>query len=183
VDALLFLWGLGGLLLALVVLLLLPLRLSSELLWPGASEAEVRLGRLRLARWGAAGPQLPRMHVSGGGGGRRAPSPAFLWAADRAFFAALRGAPVERARLSLEGGVGDPAVSAVLSGLAWSVLGPALAARAGTTRLEIHPWLEGPAGGRLKGSVEVRVTPARLMAAGLRAYLALRRHRADEREA
>jgi hypothetical protein len=93
----------------------------------------------------------------------------------QAFFAALTPAGVVQARLRVEGGVGDPAATAVLYGAAWALLGGALAVTAHPGRLEIVPRLEGPATGRLEEGAVVTLTPGRILLAACRALRALRR--------
>ena len=174
----LFLWGLGGTLLALIALLAMPLTLRSLVRWPGFSEAEVLVGPWRISRWHAPGPRSPLRAAGGSGqdsdhaGGAE---PGAMLVALQAFFRTLRRTPVSDAALDGEGGVGDPAVTAVLYGLAWSVLGGIATAEGQGVRLRLTPRLEGPAGGRLHAHARVSLTFGRLLLAGLRARRAMRR--------
>jgi hypothetical protein len=171
----LFLWGLGGALLALVALLAVPLTLRSVVRWPGFSEAEVLVGPWRISRWHAPGPRSPRRAAGGsgqGGGQAGGPDRDAMLAALQAFFQTLRRTPVSEAALDGEGGVGDPAVTAVLYGLAWSVLGGVATAEGQGVRVRLTPKLEGPAGGRLHARARVTLTLGRLLLAGLRAQAA-----------
>ena len=175
----LFLWGLLGLLLAVAALMPLPLTLASELHWPGFSEAQVRLGPVCLSRWHAAGPRLPhRRPAKAKAVGAKTPlrpGPAQMAQALHAFFAVLGRSRISQARLRMEGGVGDPAATAVLYGAAWALAGGAATAGGAGGRLEIVPRLEGPATGSLEESAEVTVTPWQLATAAFTAIAALRR--------
>ncbi len=174
----LFLWGLGGALLALIALLAVPLTLRSIVHWPGFSEAEVSVGPWRISRWHAPGPRSPlRAAGSAGQGGGQVGGPASdaMIAAAQTFFRTLRRTPVSDVALDGEGGVGDPAVTAVLYGLAWSVLGGIATAEGQGVRLRLTPRLEGPAGGRLHARAQVSLSVGRLLVAWLRAMRAARR--------
>ena len=176
----LFLWGLLGAVLAAVALLLVPLRLSSMLHWPGFSEAEVRLGPWLVSRWQASGPSWPRRSQaagSRGGDAKGAVSPPLVGVTEAvgAFFAALQRAPVGGLELEAEGGLGDPAATALLYGAAWAALGGLMAAAGHPVRVRLTPRLEGPGGGKLHARGEVAVTLGRLALAALRALAVMRR--------
>lgn len=177
----LFLWGLLGTVMGALALLLVPLRLSSVLHWPGYSEARVCLGPWRVSHWQAAGPRwrrlLPQVRRLGEGGatgkgvgkGHAGSGPPLraLWAESDGFFARLRRIPMQGVQLEAEGGVGDPAVTAVLYGAAWALLGGLLAGQGQQVVAKLTPRFEGPATGRLDARAEVSVTLGRLMLAAL----------------
>ncbi len=174
----LFLWGLLGAALAVAAILLVPFRLSSLVHWPGFSEAEVRLGPWLCSRWQATGPRWPKRQRREGSrdkGARSTVSPMGVMAAFGAFFAALGRAPVRGLELEAEGGVGDPAATALIYGAAWAVLGGLATSAGGPARVRLTPRLEGPAGGRLHARGEVTVTLGRLLLAALKAFAAMRR--------
>jgi hypothetical protein len=95
-------------------------------------------------------------------------------AAIDAFFATLRRVPVKKAQLAAEGGVGDPAATALLYGAAWALVGGLVTAKGEPVEIVLTPRLEGPAGGRLDARAEVSLTSFRLLLGVLRALRARR---------
>ena len=176
----LFLWGFIGAAFGGAMLLLAPLTLVSDLHWPGYSEAQVRLGSFCLSRWHAAGPNWPtppwrQRAAPAKDRGAAAPAGGGMAREAAAFLAGLRRTRVRVKQLDIEGGTGDPAVTALLYGTAWAVLGGLLAARGQQARPRLVPRLTGPAGGRLDASAEVSVTPLQMLLAVLGAVRAVRR--------
>lgn len=171
----LFLWGLVGALGGLLAFLWVPLRLRGRIDWPGWSEAEVRLGPLRVARWTAGGPHWPARPGDGpqAEGGEGAAAGRVVQALG-AFFGSLERVPVRGAALEAEGGVGDPALTALLYGTAWAMLGGALAATGQDARLRLTPRLDGPAGGSVAARAEISLPLWRLVLAAVKGLGALR---------
>ncbi len=97
-------------------------------------------------------------------------------AAVQAFFQSLRRTPVRGAQLEAEGGVGDPAATALLYGLTWAAVGGLGTAQGQQVPVRLTPRLEGPARGRLDARAKVSLTLGQLLLAGLRALRAFRRN-------
>ena len=173
----LFLWGLFGAALGVLLLLYVPLTLETMLHWPGYSEMQVRVGPVTLSRSHQKGPREPSLRSRGRpGNGRGGGAPiSKMLAAFSALCDAVDNSPVQRLELEAEGGVGDPAITAVLYGGAWAVLEGLLAAAGQRARIRLSPRLEGPAGGRLTGSAAIKATPLQLLTAALKAMRSMRR--------
>ncbi len=173
----LFLWGLVGAALGVLLLLYVPFTLETMLHWPGYSEMQVRVGPVTLSRSHQKGPRQPSLHPPGRSGKGKGGGPPIssMLAAFRAMFDAIDGSPVQRLELDAEGGVGDPAITAVLYGGTWAVLEGLLAAAGQQARISLTPRLDGPAGGRLTGSAAIRVIPLQLLTAVLKAMRSMRR--------
>ncbi len=170
-------FGLLGALLALFGLLFAPLRLWLRLAYPGVSEAQVRLFRWTLSSWTSAPVPWAPPSPSGGaqGGGMNPAAQLRDIEALGAMLAPLRAAPVGDLRIAAEGSSGDPAVTALLYGFAWSAVGTFLSLRGlRPALLSLSPQLQGPAALRAYGEAEIPVTPFTLLLGALRALRVMR---------
>lgn len=168
-------FGLLGALTFLAAALLLPLRLCVRMTYPDPSEAEVRLLWWTVSRWRAAPhPASPATRNQGKEHGG-APSPLTSLETFEAFLGPLQSTPVGNLRIAARAGAGDPAVTAVLYGAAWSVLSTLLSIRGiQPAALRLDPVMEGTAQLRARGEAEVRVTLLLLLQAAARALRTLR---------